>query len=234
MKLLGIDSSAKAASAAVWQDGRLLCESYLDVGLTHSETLLPMVEAMLRAAAIAPGELERFAVSAGPGSFTGLRIGISAVKGLAFVGDLPCVPVSTLEALAYNLLGQECVACAVMDARCKQVYTACFAPEGESVKRLTPDEAITIEQLGENLLALRCDRPVVFVGDGASLCYEALHARTGARLAPPHLRLQRAGSVCLAAVAHGDEAVPASALNPAYLRLPQAERELIMKEGIKK
>lgn len=231
LKLLGIESSARAASAAVWEDGRLLCEGYVDAGLTHSETLLPVVDAMLRAAALTPDDVDSLAVAAGPGSFTGLRIGIAAVKGMAFARSLPCVPVSTLEALAYNLLGRDCVACAVMDARCKQVYTACFLVGEESVERLTPDEAITIVQLGESLAALHADKPIVFVGDGAHLCMEALGAATGARMAPPHLRLQHAAGVCMAASRRMAEALPPEALEPAYLRLPQAERELLKKEG---
>lgn len=231
MKRLGIDTSARAASAAVCEDEHILCESYLDVGLTHSETLLPMLEAMLRTAAISLDDIEAIAVSVGPGSFTGLRIGIAAVKGLAFPRGIPCIGVSTLEGLAWNLIGQSCIACCVMDARCKQVYTARFAVEGETVTRLCDDEAITIAELEEKLSALGGEKPVILVGDGALLCYNSFGEKLNIQLAPPQLRCQHANSVCRAAA--GRAAVGAGELAPAYLRMPQAERERRKKEGEK-
>lgn len=231
MKLLAIDSSARAASAAVCDDERILCESYVDVKLTHSETLLLMLDAVLRAAALDLSGIDCIAVSAGPGSFTGLRIGIAAVKGLAYPKGLPCIAVSTLEGLAYNLTGQSCIACAVMDARCKQVYTACFDVEGDTVTRMTEDDAITIETLGEKLLQISGEKPVILVGDGAVLCYNNLGENIRIRLAPEQLRYQHANSVGRCARGKTAQAVSAGELIPAYLRLPQAQRELNKKEG---
>ncbi|MEF9852640.1 MAG: tRNA (adenosine(37)-N6)-threonylcarbamoyltransferase complex dimerization subunit type 1 TsaB [Hydrogenoanaerobacterium sp.] len=230
MKILGLECSAQAASAAVYEDGRLLCESYVDVKLTHSETLLPMLEAMLKAAALKISDIDCLAVTVGPGSFTGLRIGISAVKGIAFALDIPCIGVSTPEAMAYNLMGQSCTACCVMDARCKQVYAAVFDIEGENVTRILPDEAVAIDVLGENLLKMNCKKPLVLVGDGAVLCYNSFGEKCSAALAPPHLRFQRASGVCALAAQCTENAVTADELAPAYLRLPQAERELLKKE----
>ena len=230
MKILGIDSSARAGSAAVYEDDCLLCESYVDVKLTHSETLLSMLQAMLSAAALTVVDMDYLAVSVGPGSFTGLRIGISAVKGIAFAQDIPCIGVSTLEALAYNLTGQSCIACCVMDARCKQVYTAIFDVEGENVVRLCPDDALAIDVLFEKIAGLKSKKPIVLVGDGAVLCYNSFNEKSNIFLAPSHLRCQRAASVCRVAAGNIGGAVTADELSPAYLRLPQAERELIKKE----
>ncbi|RPF48138.1 tRNA threonylcarbamoyladenosine biosynthesis protein TsaB [Hydrogenoanaerobacterium saccharovorans] len=233
MKILAIDTSARAASAAVCDEERILCESYVDVKLTHSETLMPMLDAMLHCAALTLDDLNYLAVSVGPGSFTGLRIGISAVKGMAFPRKIPCIGVSTLEGLAYNLTGQSCIACCAMDARCKQVYTACFDVEGDSVTRLTADEAITITELEENLLQLQSKKPIIMVGDGALLCYNSFGEKSRYQLAPPQLRYQHANSVCRAALQKTAASVGAGELVPAYLRLPQAERELLKKEGTK-
>ncbi|WP_312640517.1 tRNA (adenosine(37)-N6)-threonylcarbamoyltransferase complex dimerization subunit type 1 TsaB [Hydrogenoanaerobacterium sp.] len=233
MKILAIDTSAQAASAAVCEDGRVLCESYVDVKLTHSETLLPMLDSMLHCAALTLNDMDYLAVSVGPGSFTGLRIGIAAVKGLAFPRNILCIAVSTLEGLAYNLTGQSCIACCVMDARCKQVYTACFDVEGETVSRITDDEAITIDALQEKLSGLKEKKPIILVGDGALLCYNSFGEKSRIHLAPPQLRYQHANSVCRAAEQKTAASVGAGELVPAYLRLPQAERELLKKEGMK-
>lgn len=231
MKILAIDSSARAASAAVCEGERVLCESYADVGLTHSETLLPMLDAMLRSAAIPLQQIDRIAVSVGPGSFTGLRIGIAAVKGLAYPSGIPCIGVSTLEGLAYNLAGFDCIACCAMDARCKQVYTACFDISGGTVTRLTEDAAMAVDGLERELCALDAKKPVFLIGDGAQICYNSFGQGSGYRLAPPQLRYQHANSVARAAQRYEDRAVSAGELLPAYLRLPQAERERLKKEG---
>ena len=231
MKLLALECSAAAASAALCTEDKVIGEYFLSTGQTHSQTLLPMVEQLLRTSEETLAGVDLLAVSVGPGSFTGLRIGISAVKGMALGADKPCVGVSTLEALAYNLRGFEGIAASVMDARCGQVYTALFALENRSVRRLCSDSAITITQLGQ-MLALQ-KKPVFLVGDGAMLCYNnLLETVPGLILAPPHLRLQRAASVgaCALEVFAKEGAVGASALAPTYLRLPQAERELRKKQ----
>lgn len=230
MKILALDTSAKTATAAVVEEDKILCRASVTVNLTHSQTLLPLCDSMLKAAGLALTDMDLFAVSAGPGSFTGLRIGIGAVKGMAQGLNKPCVGVSTLEALACNYTGLQGVVCAVMDARCQQAYTASFRISGGYPERLIPDEALAIEELGEKLLAF--NEPVTFVGDGALLCYEALKDRLSAVLAPPQLRLQDAASVAFAAqrfLQKGGQPLAAAELMPQYLRLPQAERELLAK-----
>lgn len=186
MKILAIDTSAGPASCAVAEEGRLLASAFQNTRLTHSQTLLPMVESMLRGAALTLEEMDLLAVSAGPGSFTGLRIGMAAVKGMAFPGDKPCAAVSTLAAMARNLEGLplEGLVCPVMDARCQQVYTALFECRDGVVTRQTPDEAISIEELKNRLISVK--KSVIMVGDGANLCYNTLkgrHSQVGA--APP-------------------------------------------------
>jgi len=161
------------------------------------------------------------ATSVGPGSFTGVRIGVSMAKGLSFGRGIKIAPVSTLEALAYNLLGRSCTAVSVMDARCNQVYCGIFRVEGEKVSRLTDDEAIKIEDLGEKLKSYD---DVIFVGDGARLCHRAL----GYAIASPSELFQKGSSVAFCAAENYSEEklLEASQLMPVYLRLPQAEREL--------
>lgn len=230
MKILALDTSAKTATAAVIEEDKILCRASVTVNLTHSQTLLPLCDSMLTAAGMTLRDIDLFAVSMGPGSFTGLRIGIGAVKGMAQGLNKPCLGVSTLEALACNYTGLTGIVCAVMDARCQQVYTAVFRVNGGYPERLTPDKALAIEELGENLTAL--NEPVTFVGDGAQLCYEALKDRLPAVLAPPQLRLQDAASVAFAAqrfLQNGGQPLGAAELMPQYLRLPQAERELLAK-----
>ena len=227
MRILAIDTSAVCASCAVLDDGRIRAQNSTNAGLTHSRTLLPMVDAMLQNSETPLDSIDCFACSVGPGSFTGIRIGIAAIKGLCDGTDKPALAVSTLEGLAYNLLGQHCLACAVMDARCEQVYTALFRVEGESVTRLTDDDALKIADLGETLR--QYDEPIVFVGDGAEKCEQAL----GYPAAPPLLRFQSAASVALCAERNFDESkfLAGKDLQPVYLRLPQAERELRAKNA---
>ena len=171
MKILAVESSASAASAAVWEDGKLLCEAFTNVGLTHSQTLLPLVEQILSCAQISFSEIGCYAVAVGPGSFTGVRIGVSLVKGLAFSGKVPCVPVSTLEAMARLFTGQRANICCAMDAGCGQVYNALFEVNSGAVTRLCEDRAIAASQLGEELAA--DGRSWILTGDGATLCWES-------------------------------------------------------------
>lgn len=229
MLTLGIDTSAVAASAALWEDERLIGESFINVKLTHSQTILPMVQNLFSCCGRAISQVDQFAVSTGPGSFTGLRIGISAVKGMAFGLKKSCVPISTLEALSYNLVGQECVAVAVMDARCQQVYTASFLVGRKNVQRLTEDAALSIQELWEQISKNSGSLPLVLVGDGAGLCYNSWKEEK-VLLAPEHLRFQRASSVCAAALHHPDQRISPAQLTPQYLRLPQAQRELLKKQ----
>jgi len=241
MKYLVLEGSAAAASCALLEDRKVLGEFFVHIPQTHSQTLLPMAEKLLETCGLTPGELDFFAVTRGPGSFTGLRIAIAAVKGMAMASGKPCVGVSTLEGLARNLTGFEGTAAAVMDARCGQVYAGLFELAGGGVSRLEEDAALSIKALGEILPGMK--KPVFLVGDGAELCYNRLLEEPPAgedpggwlRLAPPHLRYQRAAAVGAAALDAWErgEAVDAGALVPSYLRLPQAERErLAKKEGI--
>lgn len=232
MKILGLESSAKAASAALTEDGKLLARSYQNTGLTHSRTLLPMVETMLRNCDLSMDDIGAVAVAAGPGSFTGLRIGVSAAKGLAWARHLPCAAVSTLEAMAQNLAHLEgsVIVCA-MDARRSQVYNALFLAEGGTLQRLCPDRAVALSQVCEDLQNEIC--PKIVVGDGALLCYNALiDAGIACRLAPEALRMQDAVGVCMCAerAAKADKLISAEALQPVYLRLSQAERERLQKQ----
>lgn len=226
MLVLAMDSSACAASAAVTEDGRLLGESFVNCKQTHSQTLLPMLQGLLESLGKRCADFDLMAVSAGPGSFTGVRIGVACLKGLALPNGTPCCGVSTLEAIALG--GRSCqgsVICAVMDARCGQVYNALFRVEGDGLSRLTEDRALSIEDLGAE--CARYGRDLILFGDGAELCYRSFRDG-GARLAPEECRFQRASSVALAAerLAKEGKTVTAAELAPVYLRLPQAEREL--------
>ena len=229
MLVLGIDTTAVAASCAVCEmeadSCKVLMSGTINAKQTHSQTMLPMMESLLKGSAIKLENIDRFAVSAGPGSFTGLRIGISAVKGMAFALNKPCAAVSTLEALAYNLLGQKGIACAVMDARCNQVYNALFRVDGETVTRLTPDRALFLTDLADELN--KYSEPIILVGDGAELTYRNINGEN-ITLAPPMLRFQHGESVCLASRNCSD--ISAKELMPGYLRLPQAERERLERE----
>ncbi len=227
---LALDSSAKTASTALLCDGRLLCEQYTNNGLTHSETLVPMVQNTLQAARLTMRQVDLLVVTNGPGSFTGVRIGIAAAKGLAMPHGTPCVGVSTLEAMAYNLLGQEGIACCMMDARCGQVYCALFRCERGAITRLTADKALPAQELSEQLQPYEGER-ICLLGDGAALYYDRFAAHyKGCALAPEHLLYQRACGAAFAQHATGTMGGSAEQLQPAYLRLPQAERELRRKE----
>lgn len=225
MKLLAVECSAGPASCAVVEEGKILALAATQVPLTHSQTLMPMIAHMLEDASLSMGDIDAIAIANGPGSFTGVRIGVAAVKGLAFAADKPCIGVSTLAAIARRAEGLPFsgILCAAMDARCQQVYTACFSCEDGMIDRLTEDEALPLEVLKERLAAY--DRPVLVMGDGAALCHQYMEkAGVATRLAPPHLRYQQADGVAAEAVHHPP--VSAEELLPAYLRLPQAEREL--------
>lgn len=232
MYILAIESSAKAASVAVCRDDFLIAESYQNIGLTHSATLMPMCEALLKNCCMTLSDIDLIAAANGPGSFTGLRIGLAAAKGLAWGEEKPCVGVSTLEIMAWNLCGMEGVVCCAMDARRKQVYTATFRMTEDGPQRLTEDRAISLEELfAENDPE---KAPDILVGDGAQLCYDyALKQGKKLRLAPPNLRFQHAYGVARAAYerAKNGETQTGQELTANYLRLSQAERERLAKNG---
>jgi len=229
--ILAFETSAKAASVALLEGGKLLGESYQNTGLTHSQTLLQMAEDLLKTCGKTPSDVTAVAVAAGPGSFTGVRIGVAAAKGFAWGGELPCVGVSTLEAMARSLGAWSGYIVPTMDARRSQTYTAIFRAEDGFLTRLEDDMAISYGELGEKIKNFA--EPIFLVGDGAELCYNMLKEAVPALVLPPeHRRHQRAAGVALAA-----EAVLATgarpdggSLKPNYLRLSQAERERLEKQ----
>ena len=222
MRILALETSAKAVSAAVTEDGKVLCSGYQDTGLTHSRTLMPIVEAMLKNTGLTVQDCDAVAVAAGPGSFTGIRIGVSAAKGLAFAADKPCAAVSTLEAMARNVAHMDALVVCAMDARRSQIYNALFTSEHGRLTRRTPDRAIGLAELAEELRGET--RRLLVLGDGGRLCRDGL-AQLGveSELAPAQLLYQNAVGVGLAAE-HGTP-VSAQELAPVYLRISQAERE---------
>ena len=226
MRILALETSAKSASCAVVEDGMVLAHSFQCTGLTHSRTLLPMVDAMLKNAELPLSSVDAFAVSAGPGSFTGLRIGVSALKGLAWAADKPCVGVSTLLAMAQNLSHADALLVCAMDARRAQVYNALFEAGGGVLTRLSEDRAISLDDLSAELSG--DTRRKLVLGDGAALAHGYLTEHgIACALAPAALRYQNAVGVALAAedtLARG-EGVSAQELAVSYLRVSQAERE---------
>lgn len=226
MKILALETSAKSVSCAVVENGAPLASSYQCTGLTHSRTLLPMVDATLKNADLTLSDIGAIAIAAGPGSFTGLRIGIAAVKGLAWAADKPCLGVSTLESMAENMAHVDGLIVGAMDARRAQVYNAIFESDGGgTLMRLCADRAIALEDLAAELS--HETRPITVLGDGGLLCYRYLTEHSiPCSLAPAALLYQNAvgvGLVAERAYARG-EAVSAQDLSPVYLRPAQAER----------
>ena len=228
MRILAFDSTAITASVAVAEDERLIAEITLNNGNTHSQTLLPMAESLFRMLDITADDIDLFAVSEGPGSFTGVRIGAATVKGLAFGRDAQCIGVSTLEALAYNLIGRNGLICPVMNARRSQVYTALFESDGVELKRLSEDDAISIAEL-DSLLAEKKQK-VSFCGDGYDVTLPEIKL-TEYETTPKRLRHQSAYSVACVALKKykSGDFVDDSKLVSTYLRPCQAERELMEK-----
>ena len=233
MKVLAIDSSAVTASVAVSEDGRIIKSEFVNNGLTHSQTLLPMVKRVLESAGLSVSDIDLFAVTNGPGSFTGVRIGVCAIKGLAFAENKKCLGVSTLEAIAQNLADEECICVACMDARRSQIYTATFECGSNSLKRLTADEAVSIESIADRINSYK--NKVYLAGDGAKLAYSILKDKCENVFLPSEEKIyQNACSVCLLANKYKDTAQDSQKLVPLYLRLSQAERELKKRTGEQK
>lgn len=234
MKILALETSAKSVSVAVLEDGKVLGSAYQNIGLTHSRTLMPLLDGMLKNSELTLDDMDLIAVAAGPGSFTGLRIGVSAAKGLAWAQSLPCCGVSTLEAMAQNVRHIEgCTIICAMDARRQQVYNAVFHVENGSLVRMAPDRAIALEELAAEIK--NDENTKIIVGDGAQLCYTYLSEQgISCRMAPPALVMQNAIGVAQVAceMAGRGETVNAHELVPVYLRLSQAERERLAK-GLK-
>ncbi len=230
MIILAFDSTAKAASVAVTDGDKLLGAYTIDNGLTQSELLLPMAENLLSSLKLTFSDIELLAASCGPGSFTGVRIGAALIKGIAFGKRIPCVSVSTLEALAENITPLAGLLIPCMDARRDQLYTATFVSDGKSTSRLTPDRAISTAQLAEELL--NTDKPIYLCGDGYEVARKSLEDHgIKTEATPPLLITENAYSVARVAFSKykKGETVNDIELSPTYLRMPQAERERLEK-----
>ena len=224
LNIVAIDTSGPTASCAVMRDGEIIHSVFLNQGLTHSETIMPALDEAMTSAQIDCSQVDAFVAVAGPGSFTGVRIGVCAVKGLAHAHNTPCASVDALEALAMNVIGFDGIACPILDARRGQVYCAAFDVRGELPVRVLPDQAI---ELNAYLAQLPEDRRLIFVGDGLRVHADAISNALGDRavIAAANLRNLRADTACVLAMAHRDQWMEARKLVPIYLRAPQAERE---------
>ena len=224
MRTLGVDTSSKVATVAISEDDKLICEFFLNNKMTHSQTIMPIIDECLKKSELSPADIDVFAVSTGPGSFTGLRIGVTTVKGLAHGMDKPVVGVNTLEALAWNLPMCPYLISPIMDARREQVYNAIYKFENGKLVEVVSPRAISVD----DLLGEFSDRQekVVFLGDGAPVFMDKIKEELDERaiFAPYNVNMQRASGVCLAALSK--ETVHYSKLAPEYLRKSQAEREL--------
>lgn len=224
LNIVAIDTSGPTASCAVMRDGEIIHSVFLNQGLTHSETIMPALDEAMMNAQIDCSQVDAFVAVAGPGSFTGVRIGVCAVKGLAHAHNTPCASVDALEALAMNVIGFDGIACPILDARRGQVYCAAFDVRGELPVRVLPDQAI---ELNAYLAQLPRDRRLIFVGDGLRVHADAISNALDDRavIAAANLRNLRADAACVLAMAHRDQWMEARRLVPIYLRAPQAERE---------
>ncbi len=226
MKILALDCSAGPASVCVIEETKIVASSFVNVKLTHSQTLLPMVKNTLESAMLTVSDIDAFAISNGPGSFTGIRIGISAVKGLAAADKKPCIGVSTLLGIAFLFRNTDCILCAAMDARCNQVYNALFRIENGVITRLCEDRAAMVDEVIGELEETH--ENIIVAGDGAALFAKYAEGREKVMLAAEPQRYQNACGVAIAAetMLKDGDTCSADELLPFYLRLPQAEREL--------
>lgn len=233
MKILAIDSATKCTSVCVAEDFCIKAEFFLNTTFTHSETLAPMIKSLLENSRIGLSDIDLFAVSSGPGSFTGIRIGMAIIKGIAFAQDKPCLAVSSLEALAYNLIDNNCIACPVINARRNNVYNAVFQIENHEVKRLTEDRLIDISSL---LKELKQKKSVCLLGDASDICYNTLENTCDFdfNMLKSNLSHINASGVALAAFnkKKSTKFVSAAELSPNYVNLPQAQRELLEKSKL--
>lgn len=228
MKILSLDTSATSASVCIYDTAvcKVVAEYYINTKLTHSQTLMPMINSVLASTHTELSDIDLYAVNVGPGSFTGIRIGVSTVKGMAMPADSPCVAVSTLESMAYNYLGySNIIVCACMDARRNQVYNALFSVNGSKIERICDDRAISAEALIAELSAF--EKPIILVGDGADLCYRFANDTEHIHLSTPDKKYQTAVSVAMCAdvMYNNGNVLDCASLMPTYLRPSQAERE---------
>ena len=239
MKILGLDSSGLVASVAVVEDDNLLAEYTVNYKKTHSQTLLPMLDEIVKMIDLDLKSIDAIAVAAGPGSFTGLRIGSATAKGLGLALEKPLVAIPTVDALAYNLYGTDGLICPIMDARRNQVYTGIYEFENGEMKVLESQMAVDIEVIAEKLCGYQ--KNVVFLGDGVPVFRQKLENGLLAGLtesgkqyyfAPAHVNKQRAGAVGTLALNYirDGKVETADEHQPEYLRMAQAERERAEKE----
>ncbi|MEE1154714.1 MAG: tRNA (adenosine(37)-N6)-threonylcarbamoyltransferase complex dimerization subunit type 1 TsaB [Acutalibacteraceae bacterium] len=230
MDILAMESSATASSVSYVKDEKILGQYYINAGLTHSTTLMPMVQGMLENAKLSLDNVDYYAVSVGPGSFTGLRIGISAIKGIALAKNKPCVAVSTLEAMAYNYVYTDTLVCAVIDARCNRFFNAIFKCSADgTVERLCEDRALSYEEIAQELTSIYSNEKIVLVGDGAIMAQKLMGDLVpNLTIAPPHLMYQQSNGVAMVAqnMIEQGKVVTSQQLLPSYLSLPQAQKEL--------
>lgn len=233
MLIFGLDTCCMPATAALCDGEKLIAEFVINCGRTHSQMIMPQIENMFNTLGVSCGDIDCFAVSCGPGSFTGVRIGVAALKAMAHAADKPCAAVSNLEALAYNVPYFDGIICPILDARRGQVYTAIFEGGTDGVKRLTDDTAVGLSSV---LSGLKADgREVLFLGDGVFVHKNSIVSELGAKahFAPPNLNMNMAGSVAyLGAKAYlSGNTIGYSELAPVYVRLSQAERERLEREN---
>lgn len=230
MKILAVDCSAGPASCAIIEQGKIIASSYINVKLTHSQTMLPMIKDMLSSSLLKLDDIDAFAINSGPGSFTGIRIGISAIKGLAAPKDTPCFEVSTLDSIAQCFSSFDCTLCAVMDARCNQVYNRIFKIKNGEILPLTENRAVMTVQVEEELAKI--NDKIIIAGDGAKLFEKFSKEKDNVVLASEPLSFQSAVGTALVAekIAQTSQGIKHTDLKPFYLRLPQAERELKEKQ----
>ena len=235
MKILSVECSATPASCAIIDDGKIVASSFINTKLTHSQTLMQMIINTLDNSATKLGDIDKIAIAVGPGSFTGLRIGISAVKGLAAPSNIPCLPVSTLEGMAEQFVNQDSIICAVMDARCNQFYNALFEVKDGNITRLCEDRALIGDELKAEISTIYANKKIIICGDGANLFYKTVSDMQNVSLAPEFSKYQSAVGVGMFAYKNIDTISTVSHENllPLYLRLPQAERELKAKTEAK-
>lgn len=228
MKILALDTTAEVCTVAVCEDDQLISEITVNTGNTHSQTLLPAVEQALKIAELDVNDIDAFACSSGPGSFTGVRIGVATIKGLAYGKNKPCVSVSTLDGLAHNLIDFNGIICPVMNARRNQVYNALYRCTNGVIERLCPDRAISIDELDEELSD--CNEPIYLCGDGYDIT-ERIAQKTKFEYVSYKNRLQNAYSVasCALKKIQAGDVLDDSSLVPIYLRPSQAERERLEK-----
>ena len=236
MKILSVECSASPASCAIIEDGKIKASSFINAKLTHSQTLMQMIINTLDNSATKFSDIDQIAISVGPGSFTGLRIGISAIKGLAAPGNTPCIAVSSLDAMAQNFIDRDCIICAVMDARCNQFYNALFEIKNGNISKLCDDRALLADELKSEILNSHSSTPIIICGDGADLFYKNVCDLNNVTIANENLKFQSAVGVGMYAYKNRDtiKVISPENLLPVYLRLPQAERELKAKTEAKK